>query len=138
MKQIDEIGNREPFRVPDNYFETLSDRIMDNVQKSRVEPHEEKVEKTIIMRLRPLLYLAAVICGVAVISYSVFKFSHENRINTENQSVIADAMVEEIDTYTLESELLNSSSDKTTDNDNFSESLILENIDETDITTNNN
>jgi|WetSurMetagenome_2_1015567.scaffolds.fasta_scaffold01104_17 hypothetical protein len=137
MKRIDEIGNREPFRVPDDYFETLSDRIMNNVQKKEISLPVEKTGKTIIMRLRPMLYLAAAICGIAVISYSVYKFSHGNTINATSQSVIADAMIEEIDTYTLENEIISSTQAKTIDNNSFSESLMLENIDETDITTDN-
>ncbi len=137
MKRIDEIGNREPFRVPDGYFETLSDRIMDNVQRNEVTAPAGKTDKTVFMRLRPMFYLAAVICGIAVISYSVFKFSKENSFSRESKSVIADAMIEEIDTYTLEDQIISLSPDNATDNDSFSESLILENIDETDITTDN-
>jgi hypothetical protein len=138
MKRIDETGNREPFRVPDGYFETLSERVMNNVQKKEISLPDEKTGKTIIIRLRPMLYLAAAICGIAVISYSVYKFSHGNTINTTNQSVIADAMIEEIDTYTLESEIISPAQVKTIENDSFSESLILENIDDIDITTDNN
>jgi len=137
MKRVDEIGNREPFRVPDGYFETLSGRIMDNVHRNDVTAPEGKADKIIFLRLKPMLYLAAVICGIAVISYSVFRFSRENTISRESKSVIAEAMIEEIDIYTLEDQIITLSPDNVNGTDSFSESLILENIDETDITTDN-
>jgi len=137
MKRIDDIGKRDPFRVPGGYFETLSEKIIDNAQKNNVSMPEEKSEKTVFMRMRPMLYLAAAVFGIAVISYSVIKFSHKSSAITSGESVLADAMIEEVDTYTIESEIMNSSAALTINEDSFSESLMLENIDETDITANN-
>lgn len=53
-----------PFRVPDNYFETLTDRIMKQIPEETPVPVAEKV--TMMDRLRPLLYLAAMFAGMAI------------------------------------------------------------------------
>jgi len=53
-----------PFRVPDNYFETLTDRIMQQIPEETPMPVAEKV--TLVDRIRPLLYLAAMFAGMAI------------------------------------------------------------------------
>ncbi len=64
--RLKEEGHKEnPFKVPEGYFDTLSDRVMDRI--NREEP-EKKVR--IRQIIRPQLALAAAILGFALISYT--------------------------------------------------------------------
>lgn len=78
-----------PFRVPEGYFEQLSDRIMSRL------PQEEPAQQpkpALIRRLRPLLYAAACVC-IAVFSVAIY-FNHHN---AEQQT--ATAALQQQDTY---------------------------------------
>ncbi|MBQ8463723.1 MAG: hypothetical protein IJ544_06365 [Prevotella sp.] len=77
-----------PFRVPEGYFDQLTDRVMSRL------PQEESVQTkpTLIRRLRPLLYAAACVC-IAVFSVAIY-FNHHN---AEQQA--ATAALQQQDAY---------------------------------------
>ena len=139
MKKTDEKGN--PFKVPEGYFESLTDRIIVKVHETEPEAAAVKSGRTVYMRLRPLLYMAAALAGVAIITAGILRVSHTGNVlrpdDFKNGSVFADAMIEEIDTYTLENEVNKNAETVTADNESLTESVILENIEESDITNNN-
>lgn len=68
MKMEDElmrnIGKQCPFKVPDGYFERFSSELMTKLPE-RVSPKEERV--TLWVKLKPLLYMAAMFVGAALI-----------------------------------------------------------------------
>lgn len=139
MKKTDETGN--PFKVPEGYFESLSDRIIERVREAGPEVPVTKGRTTVYRRLKPVLYMAAALAGIAIITAGILRVSNTgnnlilNDLNSE--SVLADALIEEIDTYTLESEVNKNSEAAATGNESLTESVILENIEESDITNNN-
>lgn len=57
-----EEGRKNPFKVPEGYFEGLSDNILSQLPEL---PEEEAPKVTIIQKLKPILYLAAMIAGLA-------------------------------------------------------------------------
>jgi hypothetical protein len=71
MKEIDEntenlfggLKKEQPFRVPENYFETFADRL-----KARIEEEEQPAEsRTVFFYLRPVLMMAASILLVMLL-----------------------------------------------------------------------
>ncbi|MCK9160246.1 MAG: hypothetical protein M0P00_07140 [Bacteroidaceae bacterium] len=102
MKEEDEIlkriGKRNPFKVPDNYFENFTSEMM-----SKLPEKEESVLKmkthTLKMRLRPLYYVAALIIGAVFI----IQFGFRKTGSTEKEGVItktevtaSDRMIDEL------------------------------------------
>lgn len=63
QKDIDSLKRRNPFNVPEGYFEGLEDRIME--QLPELPPMEEESEEiSLFDRIKPVLYLAAVFVGL--------------------------------------------------------------------------
>ncbi len=63
QKDIDSLKGRNPFNVPEGYFEGLEDRIME--QLPELPPMEEESEEiSLFDRIKPVLYLAAVFVGL--------------------------------------------------------------------------
>jgi hypothetical protein len=61
--QLEEIGNANPFKVPEGYFENLSGRILSQLP--------EKVEQdtkvlSLWERIQPWVYMAAMFIGIAL------------------------------------------------------------------------
>lgn len=65
----EKIGTKNPFRTPEGYFDTFSERIMQQIfdeNKEKVSLHKRPVyrSKSLFMRIRPYLYLAAMLGGI--------------------------------------------------------------------------
>lgn len=54
-------GTRNPYRVPDNYFEQFTSRIMEQLPEHQIGENEVR-EPSRWQRLRPFLYMAAMFC----------------------------------------------------------------------------
>ncbi len=80
-KNFEEIGNRTPFTVPDDYFETLSAKMDERIAPKKVSLFE---------RTKPLLYFAAMFVGF----YVVISFA----VRTWNQDVAPTELVAESET----------------------------------------
>ena len=74
------------FKVPDGYFEGLGERVLEKVRagerekggrgegmKGRRDEGEKRSARTVWMRVRPQLSLAAAIVGFALISFTVIR-----------------------------------------------------------------
>lgn len=60
---LEQLKDKEPFKVPEGYFDDLTNNIMQNLPEKEVE-ETEPVSVTMWDRLRPLLYLVAVFVGL--------------------------------------------------------------------------
>ena len=57
-------NNKNPFKIPDNYFEQLTEQVMSQLPAETEEaPNETKI--TLYARIKPYIYLAAMISGLA-------------------------------------------------------------------------
>jgi hypothetical protein len=102
MKELEEISKKNPFKVPDNYFEGLNGRILRSV--SGIEPAEEK--KPLIRKLRPYILAAASVAIIAVSAITAVYLLNSGRGRT-GESVITlteftDNYLNDIDLLTLE------------------------------------
>ncbi len=139
MKKEKEISAKNPFRVPDDYFETLTERM---ISLSVIEGEEKNVRKKreLYDTVRPYLALAAVMTGFALITAGIVRVVSDQEGNLlagyRTRTVIREMITEEIEITTLENELAEYMSGNTSaDNaeDDFYESMVIENIEETDI-----
>ena len=104
-------GNKRPFRVPENYFETFADRV-----KARIEEEAQPVrKKSLYFYLKPALSLAASIALVMLLVYVPFKKyfpSNEGylSLNQTNKDSI-DIIPVELITYFTEGQFLSAVSE---------------------------
>ena len=110
MQLNDEIKKGNPFKVPEGYFDTLTERTMSAISKSREEEDAVTETERPVRRitLKPYLALAAAILGFAVISTVMVRVLTGDRAAAESETVsslYADLAAEELDTYMIEYEL---------------------------------
>jgi hypothetical protein len=136
MKQLNDIPKENPFRVPDRYFENLTERVMNAT--SGIEPAEEK--KSIIRIIRPYIAVAASILFLALIGTAVLYMSK----SMDRNYLSADLTINELNTNYINDIDLLTLEEKVTDPDIFDripdvssneiiDYLISENIDVLDI-----
>jgi len=70
MKQniLDELKGKNPFKVPDGYFEGLTEQIMAQIPEVS---HKEAKVVSLLGRVRPWLYMAGAVAGLLLI-FQVF------------------------------------------------------------------
>ncbi|MDE5418130.1 hypothetical protein L3049_08920 [Labilibaculum sp. DW002] len=82
----------QPFKVPEDYFENLSDRIQEKIEL------EENPKKRMLQVLKPYVWMAASIIGIVIIAkvvltnsvdpnYKIQQYS-QSEISIDTQSVI--------------------------------------------------
>jgi hypothetical protein len=63
IKQWDKLGDKNPFKVPEGYFEGLTAQIMSRLPK---KTNEETKVVSLWERTKPWLYMAAMFAGIAL------------------------------------------------------------------------
>lgn len=83
--QLDKLRDRQPFRVPDGYFEGFTNQMMSRLpEKDAFTP--QKI--TLYDRLKPWLYMAAVFAGL-VILFNVL--NHTTGVTKDKDTAIIQA-----------------------------------------------
>lgn len=144
MKLNDEIRKDNPFKVPEGYFDTLTERTMSAIRNSGdgegAVPVTEKPARRI--SLKPLFALAAAILGFALITTVVVRVVTDDRAAAEyaaGDDLYAELAAEELDTWMIENELSLtemvdiSGAEKTISSDIIIDYLMTEEIDLDDI-----
>ena len=68
-KILKNLGKKNPFTVPENYFEDFTQELMNKLPvKEAILPTEEP---TLWQRIKPWLYMAAMFCGI-MLSVRIF------------------------------------------------------------------
>ena len=80
---LEKVGNQNPFRVPEGYFENLTARIMDSLPEK--EAKKEPVKISLRKRMTPWLYVAAMLCGI---TFGIRFFVNYNQRETDNLSTV--------------------------------------------------
>lgn len=68
-KILQKIGKKNPFTVPENYFENLTQELMDKLPAKEAVLQTEAL--TLWQRVKPWLYMAAMFCGI-MLSVRIF------------------------------------------------------------------
>ena len=136
MKTLNEISGKNPFKVPENYFEDVNAKI---IAKAAISEPEVK-KRGFYRRLKPLFAVAAsvtILIALTIISVKVFSPEVRMRnISGITMEEFTESYLEEIDLLVLEENV-----DQLTLNGNISDLsnrdiidyLILENISANDI-----
>ena len=70
-------GTRNPFKVPEGYFEGFTQELMDRLPEKEMIP--EMQEPTLWQRVKPWIYMTAMFCGIiSKICFIVILFLHIN------------------------------------------------------------
>ena len=68
-KILQKIGKKNPFTVPENYFENFTQELMDKLPAKEAVLQTEA--PTLWQRVKPWLYMAAMFCGI-ILSVRIF------------------------------------------------------------------
>jgi hypothetical protein len=136
MKKSDYIPDKNPFKVPENYFEEVNRKII----SLTTEADTVTKEVSIFSRFRTSLLVAASVAGLILISYTAIKFltpARENSIVSETLNKMSpDSYVNDIDLSALEenasSLILDEEGPDVSKND-IIDYLLRENVDLNDI-----
>ena len=95
--KLDELRDRNPFRVPEGYFENFTE----NMMSSLPDKPEVQIEKvSLLVRMKPLMYMAAAFAGL-MIFFNVFNKTmgisadENSEVAMENTSSILSSDVSE-------------------------------------------
>jgi hypothetical protein len=127
MKSLETDRKRNPFRVPDNYFEELNGRILLNTSE-KPAADESKREVRVLAIIRPWLSLAAVIAGVAIITMAVLHISGKgtdsSSFNNTAMAEIPQFLIDGIDMYMVEINMENESDNYEPESENIHDEII--------------
>lgn len=96
------IGKENPFKVPDGYFEQFASSMMDKLPEKE-KPSEKEEQVTTWTKLKPLLYMAAMFVGAALI---IRVASSDHRSVKDNSAVSSVT-----DTETVSDEIIDAAID---------------------------
>ena len=106
MKPDEEIKKSNPFKVPDGYFESLTERTMSAINPDRQNvTHESKPERR--LTIRSVLAMAAAVAAFALLTTVTVRLvtgGRDKQQQGKDNGLYADLAVEDIDTYMIESE----------------------------------
>jgi len=102
MKKQDKTGKKNPFIVPDGYFEEVNRKIISAT--SGKSPF--KIKSGLLLRFRPYLMAAASVAGFIILSYSAIKVIALHRINLQKSEIILEEYISlylnDLDIYSIE------------------------------------
>ena len=85
MKKLNDIPDKNPFKVPDNYFEEVNRKIISATSGS----DQESKKVSIYSRFRTSLLIAASVAGFIMLSYTAIKLLTPDRTNSQVSEVSA-------------------------------------------------
>jgi hypothetical protein len=102
MMNIQNIPDKNPFKVPDNYFEDVNSRII-----AATTGKTEQVKKHgLSIRLRPYIMAAASITGFIILSYTAIRYFTADRTDSYSETISGafydELYINGIDLITLE------------------------------------
>lgn len=111
---LKKVGTKNPFKVPNRYFENFSSELMNKLPEKDTLPISQEI--TFWQRIKPWLYMTAMFCGI-MLSVKIFVGSpNKNEFPTISESIINNLSEEDwelivrqsmIDDYTLYQYLTN-------------------------------
>jgi hypothetical protein len=102
MQKLNDIQGKNPFKVPENYFEDVNRKII-----SAASGHVPELKKAgLYKRLRPYFLIAATVTGFVFLSYTAVKLLNAGKITSQASEVISEenagSYINDIDILTLE------------------------------------
>ena len=66
MRKLNDIPDKNPFKVPDNYFEDVTRKILSKTSDNR----HLAIRISFLKKFRPYIAMAAAVAGFVIISYT--------------------------------------------------------------------
>jgi hypothetical protein len=136
MEKLNNIPEKSPFKIPENYFEEVNRKILSETSNKKQEIKKD----SLVIKLRPYLAIAASIAGFLIISYTTVKLLTAKTKNLNISEIVSEGspelFINDIDLYSLEENALFSVSTEGgsgVSNEEIIDYLISENIDINDI-----
>jgi hypothetical protein len=102
MDNLNDIPGKNPFKVPDNYFDEVNRKII--TATSGIKPVERKI--SVYNRFRASILVAASVVGFILISYVAVKLFTQKNVNSEVSEVLhginTESYINDIDLSTIE------------------------------------
>jgi hypothetical protein len=102
MKKIERTPDKNPFRVPDGYFEEVNEKIISVATGKRDTARWSGIS----FRFRPYLLAAASIAGFILLSYTAMRVIAPRIINQHQSEILTEEYYEpyinDLDIYSLE------------------------------------
>ncbi len=80
-----------PFSVPEGYLEGLTDRIMKQIPEETIVPEAEKV--SLLDRLRPFLYMAAMFAGLGLFFKTIARLDSSHTDGRDTTSLLVKSVI---------------------------------------------
>lgn len=90
---LERLKGKNPFLVPEGYMEGLTDQIMSRISEQTYE--EEKKTVSLMDRIRPWLYMAAVFAGLGLFFKAIVGFLPEDGMNRVDSLLVNTAVPQE-------------------------------------------
>ncbi|MCX6333802.1 MAG: hypothetical protein NT092_05795 [Bacteroidia bacterium] len=136
MKDLKEIADKNPFKVPENYFGEINNKIISLT--TGIEPEVRK--KGLYRRMRPVLAIAASVAVLILLGFAAMKIFQPSGRTGQTPEIslqeFSDTYLNDIDVLTLEEDadpLAFYTKVSDVSNSEIIDYLILENIDLNDI-----
>ena len=75
-------GTRQPYKVPEGYFEQFHEQLMSNLPEMQPAP-APATKVTLMTRIKPLLYMAAMFAGIIFIMQGIVYVQHRQLATDE-------------------------------------------------------
>ncbi len=102
MKKIDKIPDKNPFRVPEGYFDEVNKKII-TVTSGKLTADRKL---SLYHRFRPLLLAAASVAVFLMLSYTAFRLISSHRIFQHQVGIITEdyysPLINDLDIYSIE------------------------------------
>ncbi|WP_321299726.1 hypothetical protein [Marinifilum fragile] len=122
MNNLSDMKKDQPFKVPENYFENLSDRISE-----RIEQEENPKEKNWVQILKPYMWMAASVLAFVFVAKLILTTAVPTDFQNQQVSQIEDSS--NVNTENVESDFFFDSMSETTSDE------IIEYLSDYDIET---
>jgi len=104
MKNMNETAGKNPFKIPENYFEDVNRKII-----SATAGYDKEVKKiSLYRRLRPYVAIAASVAGFLLLSYVTLKMltpvKSVPQVSENIYSVYTESYLDDIDIQSLEND----------------------------------
>ena len=84
--KLNELINKQPFRVPEGYFDSLTENIMNSLPDKSV-PEAKKI--SLFERVKPLLYMAGMFVGALILINVISNSKNDSSGGTNDDIVVS-------------------------------------------------
>ena len=88
------LGKQNPFRVPDGYFDSFADRLMQQLPDKQETKPNQTANTVRLKVLRPILLAAACVC-IAIFSVTLYFHQTQETPEQDNVAAVTNTMDEE-------------------------------------------